>query len=205
MKLKIKELALDSLAIDESDIPAGELHIIGYDRELIDLIDDEYARLEQDGEIQKINDRWFHPERQHDDASPITVVILVAIIIAIVVVLLLGLLMQLRVRTAVRRNTDLRNMMLQALQIGDYYVLSYDIKTDWVNNAYGNLLPPEGMSEETFVQRIHPDEVEDFKYHLERIKRGDCEEWTLRKRWNVGTEGRPIWNVYEGFIHICTL
>ena len=198
MKLKIKELALDSLAIDESDIPAGELHIIGYDRELIDLIDDEYARLEQDGEIQKINDRWFHPERQHDDASPITVVILVAIIIAIVVVLLLGLLMQLRVRTAVRRNTDLRNMMLQALQIGDYYVLSYDIKTDRVNNAYGNLLPPEGMSEETFVQRIHPDEVEDFRLHLERIKRGDCEEWTLRKRWNVGTEGRPIWNVYEG-------
>ena len=48
---KIKELNLDSITLDEIDIPAGELRIIGYNKELVDIIDDEYTRLEQNGEL----------------------------------------------------------------------------------------------------------------------------------------------------------
>ena len=66
---KIRELALDSITLDEIDIPAGELRIIGYNKELIDIIDDEYTRLEQNGEIDNIRDKWFHPDRVHNDAS----------------------------------------------------------------------------------------------------------------------------------------
>ena len=42
---KIKELSLDSLTTDDTDIPPGELRFIGYDKTLINMIDDEFARL----------------------------------------------------------------------------------------------------------------------------------------------------------------
>jgi hypothetical protein len=40
LNYKIHELGLDSIALDEIDIPAGELRIIGYNKELINIIDD---------------------------------------------------------------------------------------------------------------------------------------------------------------------
>ena len=83
---KIQELGLDSIALDEIDIPAGELRIIGYNKELIDIIDDQYTRLEQAGELQKIYDRWFHPEREHDDTSPVALLILAGLLLTAIVV-----------------------------------------------------------------------------------------------------------------------
>ena len=68
---KIQELGLDSIALDDIDIPAGELRIIGYDKELIDLIDDQYTRMEQAGELQQVYDRWFHPERVQAARGPL--------------------------------------------------------------------------------------------------------------------------------------
>ena len=44
---KIQELGIDSLVLDDAEIPPGELRIIGYNRDLIDIIDDQYTRLEQ--------------------------------------------------------------------------------------------------------------------------------------------------------------
>lgn len=76
LRRKVKELGLDSIVFDKTDIPAGELRIIGYNKALIDIIDDQYTRLEQAGELQVIYDKWFHPDRVHDDASPITLYIL---------------------------------------------------------------------------------------------------------------------------------
>ena len=90
LKMKIKEYGLDSLLLDDIDIPAGELRIIGYDKELIDAIDDAYARLEQSGEIQLIHDKWFNPERVHNDSSPIALFALIGSVIAIIISLLLS-------------------------------------------------------------------------------------------------------------------
>ena len=61
---KLKEFGLDSLVTDLTDIPPGELRLIGYDKDLIDAIDDEYARLEQAGQLEKIYDKWFQDLRQ---------------------------------------------------------------------------------------------------------------------------------------------
>ena len=43
---KIQELGLNGITLDKIDIPAGELRIIGYNKDLIDIIDDQYTRLE---------------------------------------------------------------------------------------------------------------------------------------------------------------
>ena len=169
---KLKEFALDSLVTDLTDIPPGELRLIGYDKDLIDAIDDEYARLEQAGQLEKVYDKWFHPEREHDDTSPIPIFIIVGAIIVGLISLLLSRLIRIRVQKAIHKSKDINNMMTQALSMGNYYVIEHDLKTHWAHNIYGNLLPDEGVTDEEFINRIIPEQRDDFKNTMQKITEG---------------------------------
>ena len=198
LKLKIKELGLDSLTMDRIDIPAGELRIVSYNKALIDAIDDQYTRLEQAGELEKIYDKWFHPERVHDDASPVTLYILGGLIVLGILIFLLNRLTTFRVRTAVRKSGEVNGMMRQALNMGDYSVMEYDIMTGHIRNVYGELLPEQGMSMYEFQQRLAPEELEDFQDSLDQMHKGKMVHWTMRKRFNAGTAESPEWRMLYG-------
>ena len=189
---KMKEFGIDSLTTNDIDIPVGELRLIGYDKELVDLIDDEYARLEQSGEINRIRDKWFHPERVHNDSSPISLFIIVGAFIATAILFLLSRLILSRVKAAVHKSVDINNMMTQALSMGNYYVIEHDLWTDHIINIYNDLLPPSGMSREELVSRIHPTEKAEFNEILE--KQNKREFTTEQSRcWNAGTPEKPDW------------
>ena len=198
LQRKIQELTLDSLVFDDIDIPAGELRIIGYDKELIDLIDDQYTRLEQAGDLQVFEDKWFHPERHHDNSSPIAVIILIVLFVVGIVVFLLSRLMHIRVKKAVERLTELNDMMLQALNMGKYAVLEYDIRTQRVINRHGHVLPDAGMTIDELIDRCPPEQREEFHMLLDKTCRGEIDSWSLQRRWNAGTDEHPDWHEYEG-------
>ena len=198
LKSKIQELGLDSIALDETDLPAGELRIIGYDHNIVSMIDDEYTRLEQAGDIQPIYDRWFHPERQHDNASPWAPYVLVGVIIICLVAVLLSRIITIRVRNATRQSADLNSMMLQALNMGEYHVTEYDIRTKIVKNRHGGVLPHNGIHIDELISRIDPDQREDFRQQVEKLSRGEIEQLTMERRWNAGTEEKPNWRYFEG-------
>lgn len=198
LRMKIKEFALDSLVLDEIDIPAGELRIIGYDKEIIDAIDDSYARLEQSGELQVIYDKWFHPERVHNDSSPIALFILIGSVIAIIIVFLLSRLIRARVRAAISRTGDVNNMMSQALKMGNFYVTEYDVATDSYRNVYGSLLPQDGLSHNEFIRRLPADDRNDFLRHNTSLILGDSNLWAFTRRFNIGSESEPEWHILQG-------
>ena len=199
LEKKIQELGIDSLVLDDvKDIPAGELHIIGYEMDLLDAIDDQYTRMEQAGELQRIYDKWFHPERVHDDESPLAPYILIGLVFAGVLILVAGRLLQMRVQASVRRNTELNNIMAQALDMGDYFVLEYDVVLGTVRNLHGHLLPACGMGIDELIERVAPDERDEFSMLLKSLKRGDMETWTLQRRFNAGTSEEPCWRTLIG-------
>ena len=194
---KLKEFALDSLVTDLTDIPPGELRLIGYDKELIDAIDDEYARLEQAGQLEKIYDKWFHPEREHNDTSTLPIFIIVGAIIVGLISFLLSRLIRIRVQKAIDKSKDINSMMTQALNMGNYYVIEHDLKTHRAHNAYGNLLPAEGMTAEKFKERIHPEDYELFEKALQSTMGGSMSA-ELKTRWNAGTKEKPDWRYLHG-------
>ena len=194
---KLKELALDSLVTDLTDIPPGELRLIGYDKELIDAIDDEYARLEQAGQLEKIYDKWFHPEREHNDTSTIPIFIIVGAIIVGLISLLLSRLIRIRVQKAIDKSKDINSMMTQALSMGNYYVIEHDLRTHRANNAYGNLLPAEGMTAQEFNDRIHPENRTYFDAAVRSIMEGAVSA-ELKTRWNAGKKDKPDWRYLHG-------
>ena len=195
---KIQELGLDSLVLDDIDIPAGELRIIGYNKDLIDIIDDQYTRLEQAGELQKIYDRWFHPERVHDDASPVALFILGGLLLAAVIVLLLMRLVTRRVRNAVRESSDLGQMMDQVLNMGDYFVVEWDLHSNMLRNKYGHMLPNGDMKPEEFLQRMHPDEAKQLHTLNAQAATGVITHFDMRLSFNQGTENEPLWKEFYG-------
>lgn len=198
LSLKIKELGIDNIVLDEIDIPAGELRIIGYDKELIDAIDDGYARLEQSGELELIRDKFFHPERVHNDTSPIALFILAGVIIVLIIAFLLGRLIRARVKQAVRKTYDLNQMMSQALNMGNYYVIEYDLHTDQLRNLHGSLLPEEGISMDEYLSRIYMEERPAFHEEIREMAEGKKDIWNIRRQWNVGTDEAPEWRFLEG-------
>ena len=198
MKRKITELRLDSIVLDEIDLPAGELRIIGYDHNIISLIDEEFTRLEQAGEIQPIYDRWFHPELEHDNESPWVLYLLAGIVVTCLVAFIFSRVITIRVRRAVRQSADLNSMMIQALSMGEYTVLEYDLKTHRVRNRHGHLVPDNGMAFDEFITRMASDERQEFQEHIEAMERGDINQWHMVRHWNIGTDKRPDWHVYDG-------
>ena len=198
LKMKIREYGLDSLLLDDIDIPAGELRIIGYDKALIEAIDDTYARLEQAGELQRIHDKWFNPERTHNDSSPIALFALIGSVIAIIIAFLLSRLIHVRIKTTAARSEDINSMMKQALQMGNFYVFEYDIKANHMRNTYGMLIPDEGLSLADFINRLDPAIQQDFEQHTHSLMAGEEQNRYFNRRFNIGSEEAPDWRHLEG-------
>ena len=198
LKMKVKELGLSGIEYDETDIPSGELRIIGYDKELIHAIDDMYARLEQSGEAQKIHDKWFYPERVHNDASPMALILLIGLVVAGIVILLFSHMMRIRVKKAVEKSIDMNQLMVEALRSGNYYVIESDLKTRRLRNTYGDMLPKEGLTHDEFMNRIPNSEKGKFNEAMRLVSQGEKDLGYLKRRYNKGTEQNPDWRWIEG-------
>ncbi len=195
---KIQELGLDSIVLDEIDIRPGELRIIGYDKELVELIDDQYTRLEQAGELQVIYDKWFHPEREHDDESPVALLILAGLLLATIIVFLLIRLVRRRVRMTVRESSDLGQMMNQVLNMGDYFVIEWDFKTNMLRNKYGKMMPQDEMRPEDFLKHMKPEEAQHLHSLNLQLATGVINHFDLSFSFNQGTAEQPRWRNYYG-------
>ena len=192
---KKKELAIDTLTTSEiEDIDDGEIRIVGYDKELIDAIDDEFARMEQSGELQQIHDKWFHPELVHDNTSPVAIFVLAGAAIAVIIALLLSRLVRARVEVAVNRSADLNNMMQQALNMGGYDVIAFDTMSHMSYNVHGSLLPDEGYSREEFLKRVHPDNRNEFRKNIDEMVQGRMSQWSFTWCMNIGTGSVSDWH-----------
>lgn len=176
----------------------AEIHFIGRDRQLIEQIDDQYSRLKQKGELAIIQDRWMHPERVQPESTPVEPYIAVGILLLATILGLFIWLARRHVKRVTRRSTELNEMMYKALHMGNYDVMVYDIAKDRATNQYGNILPKEGLTLEEYIQRIHPDQREEFIRKSKSLNEGRERHFVLNKRWNKGTEQQPNYLHLQG-------
>ena len=198
LKWKIKELNLEGIVLNDVGIPISEIHIIGRDRQLIEQIDDQYSRLKQSGEIAAIQDRWFHPERVHDNTSPMAYYVIIAVLLLTALCYLFARLAKAHVRSAARRSTELNGMMYKALHMGNFNIMVYDIKHDHMTNSYGQILPREGLTLEQFTRHIHPTQRQEFTQKMKRLTDGRERQFVLNKLFNSGTDEAPHWLSFHG-------
>lgn len=198
IKWKLKELNIENVRLINVNIPISEIHVVGRDKTLIDAIDDHYSRMKQRGELEQINNRWFHPERVTSETPSVALYILIGVVVLALLLWLANRLSKAHVRSVTRESTDLNNMMLKALHMGSYHIMEYDIAGDRFTNHYGHILPQESMTLEEFTSHIHPDEQQEFSHKMKRLISGREMKFDLEKRWNAGTADNPQWLILEG-------
>ena len=178
---------------------AGEIHLAGYDETFMQQLDDQYARLEQNGTMEVLHDKWFHPERSHNDAPLITIYVTVFLLLVTFALLFFNRLIKRRAKTATSKATETEFIMRQALNMGKYSVVLYDIKADRIVNRHGHLLPDEGITHQQFVDNLHPEDQERILKDLARLKNGEIDIiYDIDGRWNIGTEEKPEWMFMRG-------
>ena len=204
LKWKIKELNLEGITLNDVSIPISEIHVIGRDQELVEAVDDQFSRLKQSGEVEELQNRWFHPERVKSRTSPITIYIVLGVLGLVAILYLFNRLTKAHVRNMTRRASETNDMILTALHMGDFIVMEYDIANDRVVNRYGHLLPDKGLTLAEFTARIHPDQQEEFTTKMNRLLDGRERKFELNKRWlsipEASPEGdkEPHWLNFQG-------
>ena len=199
LRRKIKELGLDNLVLYEVEMPEMETHVIGRDQQLIEDIDNQYTRLEQSGDIEELYNLWFHPEKVKNRLSPYAIMgLLIALLAVIVVVYLLNRLTWIRTRRSTAESENLKNIMQEALKMGNYFVVQFDVRNDHLTNVQGKLLPEEGLTLEEFIKQLAPEEQEAFRKSTSELLQGKNTSHPLRLLWNRGTDEHPDWRHMRG-------
>ncbi|MBQ9356471.1 MAG: transporter substrate-binding domain-containing protein [Prevotella sp.] len=198
MRWKLNGLNLPNIVVNNFDMPATPIHIVGHDKHLIDEIDDIYARLQQRGEIEQIYNRWFHPEAVEATTSPKILFFIAIALVITFVVLALSILARKRLKAVVRRNEDLENMMHKALSMRNYSVIINDLHRGKLTNMHGNALPAEGVSAKDFIDFVHPDDRDKMKNRSKSKQAQKGQAQTFEMRWNSGSQNFPQWVDIEG-------
>ena len=204
LKWKVKEYNLgNSIVIDKiEDLPASELHIVGYDEELIDEIGSQFARLQQSGEIEQLRNKWFHTEEIQKHTSPIVVYIAMAVILVALFFFASYRLARKRVRSSLHRNEELETMMHRALSMGEYFVLVNNRRRNLITNFHGHGIPDEGFTQEELMERIHPDDREMILEHWDTKRSTGDKPIFFSIRYNKGALEEPQWNNITGYSYL---
>ena len=184
LRQEIQEMALDNVRTCDVDIPTGELHFTSTDKELINDIDEEFARMMQEGELEVITDKWFHPERIHHNTPRYVFFIIGLVVMLIIVFMILSHLLRRQIRKKAEKTRDLGNIMAQALSMGRFYVFEHDLATGQISNVYGNLIPEEGMDVEEFFDQIAPSDEEHIRSVYGHLLKNAKQPFDLDLKWN---------------------
>ena len=184
LRQEIQEMALDNVRTCDVDIPTGELHFTSTDEELINDIDEEFARMMQEGELEVITDKWFHPERIHHNTPRYVFFIIGLVVMLIIVFMILSHLLRRQIRKKAEKTRDLGNIMAQALSMGRFYVIENELATGQMKNVYGNLIPEEGMDVEEFFDQIAPSDEEHIRSVYGHLLKNAKQAFDLDLKWN---------------------
>ncbi|MCR4918238.1 MAG: PAS domain-containing protein [Prevotella sp.] len=183
-----------------SYMQTDEERLAGTDKNLLDIMDNQLFRMAQSGEMEALQTKWFSPDKQTDDASPLAVIFTIAMLLLAVVLLAILRVRLKRLRQTLARMSDLNRMMSQALDMGDFNVIQYDIKTQTVTTLHGSMLPPGTTLPMTeFLQRLTlRDDPDEGIRMMDYLINGGEGTRQLRSRWNAGTKDEPQWHDMVG-------
>ena len=95
---------------------------------------------------------------------------------------------------------DEQQAMQMALDISANHVVCLDLKDNRVYDLFGKAVFGEEMGIEAYYAGLHPDDLEQFRATVERMRSGSETEAEWHYRWNanLGGQGAPVWRDIHG-------
>lgn len=100
------------------------------------------------------------------------------------ILLLLNWLACIKVNAVERHNHELQHIMEQALSMGEYYTVKYDIKAGRWDNTYGSLVPAGGMTMKEMLKQLHPDDYNIIRQKVKQLLNGEMNQCDVDFRWH---------------------
>lgn len=151
------------------DLRPTPLCFASYDPQLIDAIDEAFARLSQDGTIEEIHNKYFNPNRESKETSPFIIVIILFIVAAILAFLVFNFILIRHIRHTSQFMKLYQNVMKLAFTSNHFMVQNYVIKDHTSYNLIGNYFKEGESSKEDFYQRILPADRQKFTDAIQKI------------------------------------
>ncbi len=194
LKWVINEMKITDVEITSTGMPSIPLKFTTHSKELRDLLDDQFARLDQAGKIKKIVNKWFHPEIYERDASPVVIYLIAGALVILLVHLILNHLINKRIAKRTETIKEQNKLLAKALELSNNYVVRHDFATHTIHNIYGNLVPKEGIRHDDYLSRVHPDDRGDMLQYSADMKSGKINNKENNYRFNLGTPEQPEWH-----------
>ncbi len=99
------------------------VRFVGKDRQLIEEIDDQFARMKQDGIIAEIQNQWAHPELKETQEESKVLHITDALLILSVLLIVASLLVVWHIHKTRQHTKEVTEMFSQAKQMRRYYAI----------------------------------------------------------------------------------
>ena len=95
---------------------------------------------------------------------------------------------------------DEQQAMQMALDISGNHVVCLDLKDNRVYDLFGKAVFGEEKGIEAYYAGLHPDDLEQFRATVERMRSGSETEAEWHYRWNanLGGQGAPVWRDIHG-------
>ena len=110
-----------------------------------------------------------------------------------------------KVKAVEARNRELQHMMEQALSMGEYYTVKYDIKAGRWGNTHGSLIPDGGMTMEAMLNQLHPEDYGVLRKKVRRLLNGEVPLLDVEFRWRYIADNdneNAKWNYARGQIAV---
>lgn len=194
----IRQYHLDDIEVRElSDVQGTAFRFVSNNRELLDAVDDQLIRIRQLGGLNAVKNKWLVHNRQQGEGEILKLLVVVFVIVVIVAVLIiLNRLVSRRIKRMLQVMYETNEILAKAIVASRNNVIVHNLQTKRIENASGNWLPKEGMSEEEFRRKIHPDDRNKVSFLNATSGEGvDNVSKTCQYRWNIGTEDAPSWRI----------
>lgn len=179
LKWLMNRYHIDDLELTPVNMPHGEYKFMSNNQQLLDMLDDAYTRLYTNDKIQPLQDKWFYPERQHQDESKGLWYLLGGGLLLFVFMAVYGISYRIQDRKIRLENVKRNNRLALILQTSQVHIWTYDIKKNqfaW-HNDNGQVAYRYSMEE--FSQRYSREDFMSLKSALDKLsgtKKTDGEE-----------------------------
>lgn len=161
------------LEISPIDIPHGEYRFMSNNDELLAKIDKAYTTLQTSDQIQKLQNKWFYPERQETEISPWvwkTGIILGIIALGSLVYYVILHIRKRQITSLIQQTNHQLSLILKVANVR-LFVYNVDKDTFTIVNESGS--PKRTVSSEEFSQYTSP---ENSRLLMQQIRRAISEE-----------------------------
>lgn len=196
----VKKYRLSNVQWKDIGIPPFNYHFISHDQNLINTLDRLYIQLKLSGDLDYLDNKWFHPNN-HSASIKYTVYMAIGILIILIAMLYI---LNSILRSKVRKTNDLIKKQYYVLSLAvksnEVKVWGYDVNKDLVYNIEGECVPKDGISYSEGRGMFHPDDYDKFDIMFKKVLSGEINEGYINVRLKNGEDDKEWHNIEKIFV-----